>query len=326
MLLLAGDIGGTNTRLCLAETKNDNNDFVTLRETTYPSLSGDFVSIVKTFLNEEFKPDAACFAVAGPVVENKCKITNLPWEELNGENLQIDLDIPKITLINDFVAVGYDIVLNQNKDLLTLQSGKVSKTSPIAIIGAGTGLGKAFAIPQGNSYEVYPSEGGHTNFAPDNQIKDELLKTLRINGSVDTEAVLSGPGILTIFHFLRDSLFPNESVDIFLNQEDAAKTIAIEASQENPNPLCKKTMDLFMEAYGSAAGDMAVTFLPYGGLFIAGGIASQNLPLIQDGKFITSFKTKARVNPVLLEKVPIHIVLNTLTGLMGAVRYAVNKM
>jgi len=321
MLHLAGDIGGTNTRLCLVETNNENTSIV--REEIYPSGNDGLVPLVQKFIGTESKPEKACFAVAGPVLNQKCKITNLPWEELDVERLQYDLNIPKVSLINDFVAIGYNIILEENKNLVTLQTGNYLPDAPIAIIGAGTGLGKAFAIPQVNSYQVFPTEAGHKNFAPYDRLTQELLEYLQIYGTVDVERVVSGPGIVDIFRFLRDRHFPHEDAGEFLAQPDPG--LAIAQGAEKGNFLCQRTMETFVEAYGSAVGDMAVSLLPFGGLYIAGGIAAQNIELMKSGGFMKAFKNKARVNS-LLEKVPVHIVLNTLEGLRGAVKYASLKM
>lgn len=323
MLLLAGDIGGTNTRLCLVRVENDGTSLTIIRETVYSSSQDDFVPIVEKFLGQEDKPEKACFAVAGPVLNNKCKLTNLHWSELDGEKLQKTLHIPKVILINDFVAVGYNIVLesDEEKTLETLQIGEPSPTSPIGIIGAGTGLGQAFAIPQGNSYQVFPTEGGHVDFAPQNDLESELLQYLRKDGKVDVERVVSGPGIVEIFRFLREGKFAGEAVG---NIEEDAAAIAKAAGQGNI--LCQKTMEMFVEAYASAVGNMAVSLLPFGGIYIAGGIAAQNLNLMKDGRFMAGFSNKARVNPALLAKIPVHIVVNTMEGLMGAVKYAAQIM
>lgn len=322
MLVLAGDIGGTNTRLCLVETDGKNES--TLREEIYPSGNEGLVPLVRQFLGDESNVYKACFALAGPVLNNKCKITNLPWPELDAARLQEELNIAKVSLINDFVAIGYNIVLEKNKSLVTLQEGEFLPDAPIAIIGAGTGLGKAFAVPEGDSYRVFPTEGGHESFAPDNLLAQELLAYLRADGKVDVERVVSGPGIVDIFRFLQDRKFASEDVGDFLSQFDPGAAIAKGAAAGHF--LCQQTMAIFVEAFGAAAGDMAVSFLPFGGLYIAGGIAAQNIELMQNGSFIKAFTDKARVNPVLLEKVPVHIVLNTLEGLRGAVKYAATKM
>ena len=322
MLVLAGDIGGTNTRLCLVETDGKNES--TLREEIYPSGNEGLVPLVRQFLGDECNVYKACFALAGPVLNNKCKITNLPWPELDAARLQEELNIAKVSLINDFVAIGYNIVLEKNKSLVTLQEGEFLPDAPIAIIGAGTGLGKAFAVPEGDSYRVFPTEGGHESFAPDNLLAQELLAYLRADGKVDVERVVSGPGIVDIFRFLQDRKFASEDAGDFLSQFDPGAAIAKGAAAGHF--LCQQTMAIFVEAFGSAAGDMAVSFLPFGGLYIAGGIAAQNIELMRNGSFIKAFTDKARVNPVLLEKVPVHIVLNTLEGLRGAVKYAATKM
>jgi glucokinase len=322
MLVLAGDIGGTNTRLCLVETDGKNES--TLREEIYPSGNEGLVPLVRQFLGDECNVYKACFALAGPVLNNKCKITNLPWPELDAAQLQEELNIAKVSLINDFVAIGYNIVLEKNKSLVTLQPGEFLPDAPIAIIGAGTGLGKAFAVPEGDSYRVFPTEGGHESFAPDNLLAQELLAYLRADGKVDVERVVSGPGIVDIFRFLQDHKFPSEDAGDFLSQSDPGAAIAKGAAAGHF--LCQQTMAIFVEAFGAAAGDMAVSFLPFGGLYIAGGIAAQNIELMRNGSFIKAFTDKARVNPVLLEKVPVHIVLNTLEGLRGAVKYAATKM
>lgn len=324
MLILAGDIGGTNTRLCVAETDNEDKPIVLVKEEVYPSGNEGLVPLVQNFLGTDLKPEKACFALAGPVLNNKCKVTNLPWDELDAQSLQQDLNIPKVSLINDFVAVGYNIVLEKNKHLVTLQKGEYLQDTPIAIIGAGTGLGKAFAIPQGDTYEVFATEGGHENFAPHNTLTQELLEYLQVDGIVDVERVVSGPGIVNIFRFLCTCKFPRKDVGDFLTQQDPAQAIAQGAKQGHF--LCQKTMKIFVEAYGSAVGDMAVSFLPFGGVYIAGGIAAKNIELMKGGEFMTAFKNKARVNSALLEKVPVDIVLDTLEGLRGALKYACTKM
>ena len=327
MLILVGDIGATNFRLRLARPNEKPlwEDICSSQDGNLVSIVGKFLQTASQNLGENLSPDKACFALAGPVSDNRCKMTNLPWPEIVGEELETALKIPKVKLINDFVAVGYHIIFDQDKDLVTLQEGQYSKNAPVAIIGAGSGLGVAFAVPTGGNYEVYASEGGHTNFAPNDPVKDDFLKFLRSSNS-DNEAVLSGPGIVSIFNFLRDQKHISELPASFTPEGDFAETIAIEASKDNPDPLCKSTMELFVEAYGSFAGDIAVTFLPYGGIYIAGGIAAKNVKWMQDPRFLQSFTNKCRVNPALLEKVPIHVVMNTLSGLEGALKYACEKM
>lgn len=330
MLLLAGDIGGTETRLRLVDTQ-----LQTVKEKEYSSKSyPDLESIVNEFLKGvDSRPVKACFAIAGAVLQGKGKITNLQWSELDEVKLQEALNIERVCLINDFVAIAYNIILDKNKSIYTLQTGEFYSKSPIGIIGAGTGLGKAFIIPMGNSYQAFPSEGGHSNYASRNELEDKLLVALRPKFqtesdregilSVDEEGILSGPGIVDIFKFLAPQ-YPecSGSVEEILNQPDPAKEIA-ETATSGTNPLCEKTMDVFIEAYGAIAGDFALNLLPFGGLYLAGGIAAKNVDLIKTRKelFLTAFNNKVRVDEKLLKRIPIHIVLNQLEGLMGAVRY-----
>lgn len=328
MLLLAGDIGGTETRLRLVDTQ-----LQTIKDEKYSSKSHpDLESIVNKFLEGvDSRPVKACFAIAGAVLQGKGKITNLQWSELDEVKLQETLNIERVCLINDFVAIAYNIVFNKEKKIHTLQKGEFDSSSPIAIVGAGTGLGKSFAIPMNNSYKAFPTEGGHSNYASRNELEDKLLVALRPKFqtethpegilSVDEEGILSGSGIVDIFKFLAPQ-YPECSVEEILNQPDPAKAIA-ETAISKTNPLCEKTMDVFIEAYGAIAGDLAVNLLPFGGLYLAGGIAAKNVDLIETRKelFLTAFNNKVRVDEKLLKRIPIHIVLNQLEGLMGAIRY-----
>ncbi|MFN5515211.1 MAG: glucokinase [Cyanobacteriota bacterium] len=328
MLILAGDIGGTNTRLWLVETNGVTYKAVKPKTFYKSREAGEngLVSLVKDFLGSDYSVDKACFAVAGPVLNDSCKITNLSWPVLTSHNLQQDLGIAQVGLINDFVAVGYSLVFEKNKSLLTLQEGDYSPNAPIAIIGAGTGLGKAFAVPQGDSYRVFPTEGGHANFAPYDRLTQKLLKDLSQDGSelVDVETPVSGRGIAEIFTFLASSEFPELDPGNFLAQEDPSQAISRGAA--GGNFLCQQTMNLFAEIFGAAAGDMGVNLLPFGGLYIAGGVAPKNIEFLNDGRFIQAFRRKAKLNPELLQKIPVHIYLNDLEGLNGAVNYAIHHM
>ena len=332
-LLLAGDIGGTKTILRLVQF-SDTVGLKTLYEESFPS--GDFpdlVPIVQKFLTtaNSSTPDKACFAIAGPVVENTAKLTNLSWF-LDTERLSKELGIERISLINDFAAVGYGIFGLTKQDLLTLQVGKYQSAAPMAIIGAGTGLGQGFLIKQGNSYQVFASEGGHADFAPRNQLEFELLKYILTKYDiqrVSVERVVSGLGIISIYQFLRDRKIATESPAIANAvrtwEQEAGKSektvdpgaLIGNAALEKSDRLSEQTMQLFIEAYGAEAGNLALKLLPYGGLYIAGGIAPKILPLIQDGSFLTNFTQKGRMGS-LLKEIPVYIILNQQVGLIGA--------
>ena len=337
-LLLAGDIGGTKTILRLVE-ESSGSSWQTLHESRY--LSRDFpdlVPIVQQFLLAAkqqlgmiLRPEKACFAIAGPVVNDTCVLTNLAWF-LDARRLEQELDIAKIHLINDFAAVGYGILGLDDKDLYTLQAATPQTDAPIAVIGAGTGLGEGFLLQQARGYQIFASEGGHADFAPRNELEFQLLQYLRDKYDIQrisVERVVSGQGIVALYQFLRDRQVAHESPEIgeiirtweretgrTEKSVDPAAVIA-QAALEKRDRLCEQTLQMFVEAYGAEAGNLALKLLPYGGLYVAGGIAAKILPLIQEGSFLRTFGQKGRVSP-LLEKVSVHVVLNPQVGLIGA--------
>ncbi|MBG1262844.1 glucokinase [Nostoc commune] len=332
-LLLAGDIGGTKTILQLVE-KSDSPALHTIYQESYHSADfPDLVPIVQQFLAKAntLIPEKACFAIAGPIVKNTAKLTNLAWF-LDTERLEEELGIPHISLINDFAAVGYGISGLQKEDLHTLQVGKPQPETPIGIIGAGTGLGQGFLIKQGNEYQVFPSEGGHADFAPRNEIEFQLLRYLLGKHDiqrVSVERVVSGMGIVAIYQFLRDRKFAAESPDIAQivrtwEQEAGQEEKSVDpgavigtAALEKRDRLSEQTLQLFVEAYGAEAGNLALKLLPYGGLYIAGGIGPKILPLIQNNGFLLNFTQKGRMRR-LLEEIPVYVILNQQVGLIGA--------
>lgn len=343
-ILLAGDIGGTKTILRLVEAEyTDKNSplpsLKTLFENTYPSQDyPDLVPIARRFLKEASDavsdyqpPEKACFGIAGPVVNNTCELTNLSWS-LQADRLERELEISKIELINDFAAIGYGVVGLSDEDLHVLQAGELNPGAPIAVIGAGTGLGQGFVIPRADGYQVFSTEGGHTDFAPRSELEFHLLGYLReLYGitRVSVERVVSGMGIAGIYQFLRDRDVSQESKALAkiyqtwkqeMGREDKTVDLAAEVSKAalaESDYLCEQTMKLFVDAYGAEAGNLALKLLPYGGLYVAGGIAAKILPLMESGSFMKAFKDKGRVSP-LLDRVPVRIVLNPKVGLIGA--------
>jgi glucokinase len=331
-LLLAGDIGGTKTILRVVEV-SDSQELHTLYEERYHS--GDFldlVPMVQQFLANAKTPTPkkACFAIAGPVVNNTAKLTNLVWF-LDTQRLEQELGIPNISLINDFAAVGYGVLGLTEEDICTLQVGKRNPNTPIAIIGAGTGLGQGFLIKQGGQYQIFPSEGGHSDFAPRTELEFQLLKYLLDKHDiqrVSVERVVSGLGLVAIYQFLRDRKMATESPEIAQIvrswEQQAGQEKSVDpgaaigtAALHKSDRLSEQTMQIFIEAYGAEAGNLAIKLLPYGGLYIAGGIAPKILPLIQNGNFLLNFSQKGRMRSIL-EDIPVHIVLNQDVGLIGA--------
>jgi glucokinase len=342
-LLLAGDIGGTKTILNLVEATTSGNKAGTALQPLYESRysSADFpdlVPMVRKFLTEAAPqlgttplPAKACFAIAGPVVDGASKLTNLSWS-LETHRLSQALEIPQVSLINDFAAVGYGVLGLEDTDLHTLQPGTPHADAPIAIIGAGTGLGEGFIIHQAGTYRVYGSEGGHADFAPRTALEFQLLRYLIERHGlerVSTERVVSGQGIVSIYQFLRDRGIAQESPEIAhaiqIWQQEMGKSektvdpgaVIGKAALDRQDPLSEQTLQMFVELYGAEAGNLALKLLPYGGMYVAGGIAPKILPLLTDGRFLSAFGRKGRMSP-LLERIPLHIVLNPKVGLIGA--------
>jgi glucokinase len=342
-VLLAGDIGGTKTILRLVETLTQN-QYQILSSHRFASQDfTDLVPMVQQFLAMSAPttsaPAAACFAIAGPVVERSAKLTNLSWPLLEESRLSEDLAIASVDLMNDFLAVGYGIPILQPADFCTLQNGEPQANGPIAVIGAGTGLGEAFLVSDGVLYHVYPSEGGHTDFAPRTELEFALSRYLLEKFGIDrvsTERVVSGQGIVAIYQFLRDRQVAEESPELAaiartweqeIGQTEKTVDLAAEvakAALEERDSLCEQTLQIFVDAYGAEAGNLALKLLPTSGVYIAGGIAAKILPLLQKGNFLQNFRHKGRMS-ALLEKIPVHVVLNPEVGLLGAAAYAARR-
>ena len=341
--LLAGDIGGTKTilRLVRVRRRRSASRLQVEAEERYASADyPDLVPLVRAFLAQagigaEMAIEAACFAVAGPVVDDRCRVTNLPWV-LEADRLEAELRIPRVRLVNDFAAVAWGVPELVPEDLKTLQAVEPDPQAPIGVVGAGTGLGQAFLIPVDDGFRVYPTEGGHSDFAPRNLREFELAGYLREVSQiprVSVERVVSGTGIRSIYEFLRSRDPAAEGEELrriyALYEEQIGrrrKTVDLaaevsKAAVEGSDPLAVKTMDLFVEAYGAEAGNLALKLLPYGGLYVAGGVGAKIVPLLESGRFLEAFREKGRMRP-LMEKVPLHLILNPKVGLLGAARRA----
>jgi glucokinase len=348
--VLAGDIGGTKTSLRLVDfsptpLQQAQQPQKILHEQVFASRNfPDLAPMVRQFLQNAgdvlgHAPSAgtACFAVAGPVLENTSELTNLGWS-LSGERLARELKIASVQLINDFAAVGYGIQALLPEDTVTLQAGAPDRQAPVAFIGAGTGLGEGFLVPlPGGRHRVFPSEGSHADFAPRSHREFQLLKYLRERHEItraSVERVVSGMGIVSIYQFLRDQSPQQESAALAKiyrtwQQElgKAEKTIDLgaeisRAALAGKDPLCAQTLNLFIEAYGAEAGNLCLKLLPYGGLYVAGGIAAKILTLLQAGNFMQAFRDKGRMS-AQMAKFPVHVVLNPRVGLLGAAICAV---
>lgn len=321
-LLLAGDIGGTKTLLRLVDFTTE---AVTLHEAVYPSANFRHLSVIVTqFLQEaqSAPPVAACFAIAGPVKNNQSQVTNLGWH-LDVREMEAELKIQRVELINDFAAVGYGIPAMGAQDVVVLQDRPAVPEAAIAVLGAGTGLGEALLVWQQGHYTVLPTEGGHADYAPRTDLEIGLLQFLRVRHSrVSVERVVSGQGIFAIYEYLRSIKFApaSEAVEAQMLQEDPSAVIAQHALADSA-PLCSQALEMFIAGYGAEAGNLALKSLPYGGLYLAGGVGAKVLPKLLNGTFMKNFLDKGRMGAVL-ETLPVSLIINPKVGLTGAVLYA----
>ena len=328
MLVMAGDIGGTKTYLALFERREDGS-LVEIKGERYASASFPGLGpMVERFCGRPGPSiDAAAFGVAGPVIDGRCRATNLPWC-LDERILQEELEIPRLRLMNDFHAVALGILALPPEDVELLQDRPADPDGLIAILGAGTGLGEAIVLPAGHGRgesqaRVVVSEGGHCDFAPRNELEIDLLRHLmRRHERVSCERVLSGPGLVAIYEFVVSSgLAPEaEVVREELSSGDPAAVIGGRGIAGS-DPACVKALDIFVSLYGAEAGNLALKVLPTGGVYLAGGIAPRILGKLKAGGFVAAMTAKGRMSP-LLERLRVSVVTNPKVGLIGAARGA----
>jgi len=323
-MILAGDVGGTKVHLALYDFKQG--ALVHLRDERFPAQEYDGLeTIVRKFLSGCPQGDiaAACFGVPGPVRQGRLKLTNLPWT-LDSQQLSANLEIPHLFLINDLEANGYGVAELKSDQIFTLNEGDRGAVGNRALVSAGTGLGEGVMVWDGRRHIPMASEGGHCDFAARNELEVELLQYLmeKLEGRVSFERVVSGLGIHNIYEFLRDAKKMNESPELRerLKNEDPNAVIG-ELGDSGQDELCTKMLELFVSAYGAEAGNMALKVLAVGGMYIGGGIAPKILKTMRSGTFMTAFTDKGRLSD-LLEKTPVHVILESRCALMGAAAYA----
>jgi len=320
-MILAGDIGGTKTVIGLFEEAG--NRLHAIREETFPSQSyGSLEAILDQFMRPGSRPPlhAACFGVAGPVIEGKSKATNLPWE-LDERRLAEALRVPRVKLLNDLEAAAYGMLHLDPTDLCVMQPGSPRKGN-IAVIAAGTGLGEAILYWDGKCYHPIATEGGHADFAPRSDLEIDLLHYLQKEfGHVSYERVLSGPGLFNIYRFLRDSgIAPEpEWLRTRIAENDPGAMIS-EIGLTGDDPLCTKALDLFASIYGAEAGNLALKALAIGGVYVGGGIAPKILPRLKESTFLHAFSNKGRFAE-LLRSIEVKVALNLRAPLIGAAHY-----
>lgn len=306
MRIIAGDIGGTKTLLQLIELEGAAQNVVAERR----FASGDyrtFDDLLRDFLGTPGAPvDAACFAVAGPVLENRAEVTNLTWL-METAALQSAFTIPRVALINDFYAVALGVPFLADADMVTLNEGTQNLTAPIAILGAGTGLGEAMLFWTGTRWEVVPSEGGHADFGPQDELQARLFLWLHAKyGHVSWERVASGMGLANIYAFLGGGETSAAHIGELAGSGDA---------------LALQAFDIFVDIYAAEAGNMALRVLSRGGVYLAGGIAAKNIGHFADGRFMAAFLRKGRFTDVMAA-MPVRLITNERVGLLGAVEMA----
>jgi glucokinase len=321
-LLLAGDIGGTKTDLAVYSIEHGPRD---------PMISGrlssnDYTSLeelANAFLAEHnLSVDYACFDVAGPVINGHAKLTNLPWE-VDERSLEVALNLKRAWLINDLLAVANAVPYLIADDLYTLNTGTFVSGGTIGVIAPGTGLGEAFLTWDGTHYRAYPSEGGHANFAPANQTEIELLQYLiKEFGHVSYERVCAGVGFPNLYRFFRDQGRMPESPDVAEKLADMPENewarIIIQAglATENPDPICQAVLQTFVSILGTEVSNLMLKMLSTGGVYIAGGIAQNIIPLLTNGAFMDSVTHKGRFGE-LVAKIPVHIITHPQVALIG---------
>ena len=320
-LLLAGDIGGTKTNLAIYAL--DEGLRAPRAEAGYPSADyPNFETLVRQFLDEVNLPvERASFGVAGPVVDGRAAVTNLPWQ-LDERTLQSGLGLSSVRLLNDLESIARAVPLLEPAQLHTLHPGTAVPGGAIAVIAPGTGLGEAYLTWDGRRYRAHPSEGGHADFAPSSDQELELLRYLWSQfGHVSYERVCSGKGVPNLYAFLKDSGYAHEPAwlaEQIAAADDPVPVIvnAALAPQEGAE-LCVATLDLFVAILGAEAGNLALKIYAQGGVYLGGGIPPRILLALESERFTRAFLHKGRLEP-LLGDMPVYVILEPKAALMGA--------
>ncbi len=324
-MILAGDIGGTNSRM--AFFSEDRGRLRLLEEKTYPSREHNGLEeIVCSFLREGAqRVQSACLAIAGPVAHGRAQASNLPWT-VDSREISRRSGIASVWLINDLEAHATGIADLEGADLVSLTPAEPHEGNA-ALIAAGTGLGESGMYWDGHRHRVFASEGGHADFAPRTDLEIALHQYLRKKfGRVSYERVLSGRGLKNVYDFLRDTELESEPAwlrDELGQAADAAAVIS-QRGIEGKAPICERALDIFAAVYGAEAGNLALRMLATAGVFLSGGIAAKILVKLRAPAFREAFVDKGRLKP-LLEAIPVKVITNVKVGLLGAARYAVTQ-
>ena len=319
-LMVAGDIGGTTTRLALVSRKRGARDFVAEEEFPSAKFSG-LAPIVQKFLEKNGgAPERACFDVAGPVLNGRAHLTNLPWE-LAEDSLRDQLGVKQVTLMNDLHAIAHAIPHLAAAETVRINAGHAAPQGAIAVLAPGTGLGESFLIWDGTKYIACASEGGHADFAPTNHVQAGLWRYLtdRFRHAA-YERVCAGSGIPNVYDYVR-SLDPSAETSEFAAALQAAPDrtkLIVDAALHNPdrNPLAAETLRIVVDVWGAEAGNLVLKVMATGGIYLAGGLPPRVLPALQDGAFLRAFTAKGRF-ATMLARIPVHAVTIN-AALLGA--------
>ena len=324
-MYLVGDIGGTKTNIAVVESENKT--FKAIFEKSF--LSKDYDSLQTILKNlspliSHFLPlNYACFGVAGPIKDGLCDATNLPWLVDSRKIAEIlNINSKNVHLLNDLEAAACGIEVLEEKDVFVLNKGIPRKNGNMCLLSAGTGLGESIIFFDGKRYRPSASEGGHTDFAPRNKIEIDLLNYLITKyGRISYERILSGPGLLNVYNFFKDTAYQNTPswLQDRLKKEDPSAVIS-EIGMSKKDECCEKALDLFVSIYGAEAGNLALTSLATAGVFIGGGIAPKILNKIKEGAFMQAFTHKGRLS-VMVSQMPVKIILNDKIPLLGCANF-----
>ena len=323
-MILAGDIGGTKAQLALFAPGSQPRSPVTedrLPTQGTPSLD----ALLRPFLERAgARPSRVVLGIAGPVHNNTCITTNLPWH-VDGAALSAAIGAP-VTLLNDLEATAWGLHTLGKDDLEVLQEGTPTQGHR-ALIAAGTGLGEAILMWDGARWRPMASEGGHSDFGPRNELEDELLLWLRGKyGRVSYERVLSGPGLADLYRFFRETRRGEEPEGVAMRFDRAEQPAAVvtETALDGSCERARLALEQFVSIYGAEAGNLALKAMALGGVYVGGGIAPRMLPALTRGGFVRGFFEKGRLSP-LLTRIPVSVVLDSRTALWGAAAYALGE-
>lgn len=320
-MLVAGDVGGTKTRLALYEEHGDPTPLI---ETVF--VSDDYAhleDIVQIFIQQSaVNITRAVFGMPGPVLNGEVHVTNLPWTVRETE-LENALKIPEVTLLNDLEATAYGIPFLPASDLHVLNDVPPQLANKV-VIAPGTGLGEAFLFYHKGHYYASASEGGHTDFAPRNLFEIKLLEYLMGRfGHVSYERICSGMGMPHIYNYVgRRAMYPEHpDVEAEMDMVEDPTPVIVKAALAGKSERCAETLRAFVSILGSEAGNMALKTLARGGVYLGGGIPPKIIPALEDGAFMAAFTDKGRFSD-MLAKIPVYVILNEKTALFGAACYA----